>query len=57
MKTIYRLEVWNKDLNCYHVLWEGRNLERARIMFNKPYNSMPWHGKKRIVKITEEVVK
>lgn len=47
----YILEIWN-PLTCkYREYYKGDNLERAEIMFNKPYNV---RHTRRLIKITTE---
>lgn len=35
--TKYRIEIFDRGQNKYLGIWNGDTIERAEIMFNKPY--------------------
>lgn len=51
----YRIEGWDPLKNQYYTMWESRyaNIERAEIMFNKPYIKF---RTRRLIKISEETL-
>lgn len=53
MIKIYRIEIFDIKTRKYVLAWQGRNFERAEIMFNKPYIRRYSH---RMIKIEEEIL-
>lgn len=56
-KQMYRLETWDKNSHKYVVHYEGHDLNRAEIQAHKRYNNRDWHGKHRILSISNQLIK
>lgn len=56
MKVNYLVQQYIKSIRKYVTIYNDMDLERAKIMANKPYNTRQGTITTRVLKITEESV-
>lgn len=49
----YTIQIWDSVFRKYRKGWEGKDLDRAHLMMEKPYNRI---HTRRLIKTTTEVI-